>query len=147
MSEKTITVNLPEPAFRKLQRAAELTYRSVDDILTSTINATLVAPPDLPSDLADELAAMHLLSDDALWAAAQPSLSPAEQRRLEQLNHIAGERSLTEAEAKEQAALLKAYHRSVLRRAQALAVLAQRGHPVSADNLHHDGFDDDTPDS
>lgn len=147
MPEKTITVKLPEPAFRKLQRAAELTYRSVDEILTSTINATLVAPPDLPSDLADELAAMHLLSDEALWAAVAPSLSPAEQRRLEQLNHFAGERSLTQAETEEQTALLKAYHRSILRRAQALAILAQRGHSISPNNLSPDAFDGDTPNS
>lgn len=147
MPEKTITVKLSEPAFRKLQRAAELTYRSVDEILASTINATLVAPPDLPSDLADELAAMHLLSDEALWAAVAPSLSPAEQRRLEQLNHFAGERSLTQAETEEQAALLEAYHRSVLRRAQALAILAQRGHPISPASLSPDAFDGDTPNS
>jgi hypothetical protein len=29
--------------------------------------------------LADELAAMHVMSDDMLWAAAEPSMSPAEQ--------------------------------------------------------------------
>jgi len=81
MPEKTITVKAPEPAFRKLERAAELTYRPVDDILVSTINAALTAPLNLPRDLADELAGMHLLSDDAL-AAVQPSLSPAEHHRL-----------------------------------------------------------------
>lgn len=68
MPEKIVTVRLPESAlaFRKLKRAAELTYRSVDDVLVSTINAALAASPDLPPDLADELAAMHLLSDEAL---------------------------------------------------------------------------------
>jgi hypothetical protein len=49
---------------------------------------------------------MHLLSDEALFAAVQPSLSPAEAARLKQLNHAAGERSLTQAEVSEQAALL-----------------------------------------
>lgn len=147
MLEKTITVQLPESAFRKLKRAAELTYRSVDEILVSTIDAALIAPPNLPSDLADELAAMHLLSDDALRAAVQPSLSPAEQHRLQQLNHIAGERPLTQAEAAEQAVLLKAYHRSVLRRAQALAILAQRGHPIPPEDLSPTSFDDNALDS
>jgi len=60
----------------------------------------------------------------------QPSLSPAEAARLKQLNHAAGERSLTQAEVSEQAALLEACHLSVLRRAQALAILAQRGHAI-----------------
>ena len=128
--EQTITVKLPQPLVRRLQRAAELTFRSVDDVLASTVGAALSAPPDLPDDLADELAAMHLLNDEALQAAAQPSLSAAEQQRLRQLNQTAAERSLIPAEAAEQAVLLAAYHRSVLRRAQALAVLAQRGFSV-----------------
>lgn len=130
MLEQTRTVQLPEGVFQKLQRAAELTYRSIDEILESTINATLVAPPDLPPVLANELAAMNLLSDAALWAATHPSISPAEQQRLQQLNHLAGERTLSEAEAAEQTALLAVYHRSVLRRAQALAILLQRGHSI-----------------
>ncbi len=89
---------------------------------------------------------MRFLSDEALWAAAQPSLAPAQRQRLEQLNHIGGERPFTEAEAAEQAALLEAYDRSVLRRAQALAVLAQRGHPISPEvpalKVSHDSSPD-----
>lgn len=132
MLEQVITVKLPEPTLRRLKRAAELTYRTVDEVVTTTLDAALTAPSDLPTDLADELAAMHLLGDEALWAAARPSLSPAEQARLEQLNHLGGERPLTPSEAAEQSALLEAYHRSVLRRAQALAILAQRGHSIPA---------------
>jgi len=98
--------------------------------LAATLNAALPEPSGLPPEMADELASMHLFSDDALWAATEPSLSPAEQRRLGQLNRMAGERPLTKAEKAEQEQLLVAYHRSVLRRAQALAILAQRGHPI-----------------
>lgn len=58
---------------------------------------------------------MHLLSDQALFAAAHPSLPPANLSRLRQLNHTAGERTLTGAEVAEQAALLEDYHFSVLR--------------------------------
>lgn len=135
MTLQTVTLHLPEDLYQRLQRVARLTYRSVEEVVVTTIIATLVAPPDLPSELADELAAMRLLSDDALWAAAQPSLSPAEAHRLKQINHTAGERPLSHSEAVEQETLLKAYHHSILRRAQALAILAQRGHPVSPENL------------
>ncbi|MEW5986882.1 MAG: hypothetical protein AB1791_09645 [Chloroflexota bacterium] len=130
MLEETLTIQLPRTTYRKLKRAAEMTYRSVDEVLAATIDATLIAPADLPPELADELAAMRLLSDKALWAAVRPSLSPAEQFRLEQINHTAGERTLTGAEEAEQITLLTAYYRSALRRAQALAILAQRGHPI-----------------
>ena len=70
-------------------------------------------------------------SDTALQAAVEPSLSPAEQWRLHHLNATAGERELTSAEKDEQQALIAAYNRSVLRRAKALAILAQRGHELS----------------
>ena len=123
MQEQTITVRLPSPVIDKLRRAAELTYRSVDEVLASTIDATLIAPPGLPDDLAGELAAMRLLSDQALQAAAYSSLSQARQQRLRQLNHTAGERVLTAAETAEQIALLDAYQRSVVRRAQALSLI------------------------
>jgi hypothetical protein len=144
---QTITVKLPPPVLGKLKRAAELTYRPIDEILASTINAAFVAPPGLPDDLADELAVMRLLSDQALWAATRPSLSPAEQHRLHQLNHTAGERALTQAETAEQTALLTAYHRSVLRRAQALAILAERGHPIRAEAPWQAPADDEYADS
>lgn len=146
IAEQTLTVRLPASVVAKLRRAAALTYRSVDDIVATTMDAALVEPPSAPADVAAEFAAMHLLSDQALFAATQPSLSPATLSRLRQLNHAAGERSLTEAEAAEQAALLEDYHFSVLRRAQALAILAQRGHEIpnrssleaSADDQPHD---------
>ena len=132
MTVQTVSVGLPKSVFLKLERAAQLTRRSVEDVLISTVNAALVESPNLPAELTNELAAMHLFSDEALQAAAQPSLSPSEQLRLSQLNDLAGERPMTQAEAAEQADLLAAYHRSVLRRAKALAILAQRGHPLPA---------------
>ena len=130
MATGVVNVQLPEPVFRKLQRAADLAHRSVEELLATTVNAALPESPDLPDDLADELTTMYLLGDDALWAATEPSMPPAEQRRLGQLNHAAGERPLTKAEEAEQTRLFAAYHRSVLRRAQAFAILAQRGHPI-----------------
>lgn len=130
IAEQTLTVRLPASVVSKLQRAAALTYRSVDDIVATTVDAALAEAPNIPAAVAAEFAAMNLLSDQALFAAAQPSLSPAESARLRQLNHAAGERSLTQAELSEQTALLGAYHLSVLRRAQALAILAQRGHTI-----------------
>ena len=55
----------------------------------------------MPMELAEELAALHWFSDEALWEESAPSMSAAEQKR----------------------------------RAQALAILAQRGHSVTLDAL------------
>ena len=135
MSEAIINIPLPESTYRKLQRAAEMTYSTVSDILRDAIESSLPTMPDVPRALGEELTAMRLFSDDALWAAANPSISAAEQARLAQLNQLAGERTLTAPEAAEQDSLLKAYDSSVLRRAQALAILSQRGHAITADSL------------
>ena len=126
-----VKIGVPVPLYDRLKRAAELTHRSVEDVLASTVNAALPPDPSLPAELIDDLAALALFSDDALWAAAESSLSPAQQRRLEQLSAVADSRNLTAAESSELSQLLEQYDRSVLRRAKALAVLAQRGYQIS----------------
>jgi len=134
MATATIPLQLPEFLYQRLKRAADLTHRSVEDIAVTTLEAVLPSTPDLPPAIADELAAMHLFSDEALWVAATPSFSPSEEQRLAQLNAAAGERDLTPAEDAAQQTLIAAYRRSVLRRAKAMAILAQRGHrlPITA---------------
>lgn len=131
MSTETITVTLPESIFRRLQRTAELTFHSVDEIIAKMVNFTLKSPPNLPADLADELAAMSLFTDDALWAAAESSLAPANERRLSQLIYASKERSLTTPESAELEHLLQLYDQAVLRRAHVLAILNERGHQIA----------------
>ena len=125
-----IPVQLPEPLFLRLKRVADLMHRSVEDIAATTLEAALPLVADVPPEVACDLAAMHLFSDDALWAATAPTFSPDEESRLSQLNMAAGDRTLTPAEQAEQQSLITAYRRSVLRRAKALAILVQRGHHV-----------------
>lgn len=125
-----VKIGVPVPLYDRLKRAAELTHRSVEDVLASTVNVALPADPTLPAELVDDLAALAFYSDDALWAAAESSFSSAQQRRLEQLSTIADSRSLTKAETSELSQLLEQYDRSVLSRAKALAVLAQRGYQI-----------------
>ena len=139
MSRDTVAVELPAPLVARLKSAADLTHRSVEDLAASTLESSLPADSALPPDVSNELAAMNLLSDEALWAATEPSFSPSEERRLDQLNSAAGERDLTPAERVEQEALIASYRRSVVRRAKALAILAQRGHRVPVHATAEDG--------
>ncbi|MEW5987250.1 MAG: hypothetical protein AB1791_11490 [Chloroflexota bacterium] len=129
-SVQSLTVEVPEPLVRRLRRIAEITHRSVEDVLTTTVNAALPPAHDLPADLADEVAALTFFNDEALWAAAESSLTPAQQRRLNQLSHAGGSRPLTRVELAEMAYLIELYDRSVVMRARALAVLAQRGYRI-----------------
>ncbi len=141
---QTVTVQIPEPIYRRLQRASELTYRSLDEIVSGVLNLGLSLPPDLPPDVRTDLEAMAMFNDAALWAASESALSPAQQRRLAQLNHAGGERPLTAAESAEQAHLLEQYQHSLLRRAYALALLAYRGYALpQRDDLPHSPEGDD----
>ena len=132
MAEETVTLTFPETSYRVLKRAAELTHRSLDDLLASTLNVALSLPPELPSDLADELGAMVWYNDQALWAASESSLSPSQRRRMSQLTEAGKERPLAASETAELEHLLDEYDRSVLRRARALAILGMRGYPIPA---------------
>ena len=129
---QTLTITLPDSVFQKLTRVAKLTYQTVDEVVALTVETSLPGGTDLPDALEAELAAMHLYSDDALWAAVEPTLSPYELRRMEQLSDLADGRDLTAREEAERTDLLSAYDRSVSRRAQALALLKQRGHDLSS---------------
>ncbi len=133
MLQQIITVTLPETTVRRLQRAAELTHRSLDEVLDAALNVALSAPPDAPPALADELATMASFSDEALWTAAKAALPPADQNRLEELSHTGGARGLVPAEATELADLVGLHDQIVLRRAKALALLAFRGYALPAD--------------
>jgi len=142
----TVNVQLPERTFRRLQRAAEVTHRSVEDVLASTVEAALPAFSHVPEPLATDLAAMVMFNDDALWAAAESALSRAQQRRLNQLTHAGGQRSLTSAEAAELAQLIDLRDQAVLRRARALSLLAYRGYEVLAQSSTAKTIHDDAED-
>lgn len=142
MEQETVAVELPRPLFQRLERVARSTHRSVEEILATTLNATLPENSDLPAELADQLAAMVLFSDDALWAATASSLSQAQQRRLEQLIHKGKERRLSRAEKLELDSLMDEYDRAVLKRAKALAVLSSRGFELPLFDRPANGFGD-----
>jgi hypothetical protein len=135
--ERTLSIKIPEDVFQKLQRAASLTQRTIDDVIVNTVNATFVTPTELPAPIADELAIMRQMKDESLWETLPPSVTVQQQKRLEELSVISEQRSLSPEESDEQQALLEAHHHSVLRRAQAIAILTLRGYRISDELLAH----------
>ena len=84
-----------------------------------------------------DMASMQQMKDEALWEALHPSVTAKQQQRLQVLNENQPNLSVTERD--EQQALLTAHHHSVLRRAQALAILTLRGHTISDELLMQTG--------
>jgi hypothetical protein len=129
----SVTVSIPDRLYRRLESIARATHREVADVLIASVEATLPinsADADLPAEVADELAAMRLFSDEALWVATKPTLSASQQAQLNKLTEAQGTRDLTASEQDELEKLLAEYDRSILRRAQALALLSLRGHDL-----------------
>jgi hypothetical protein len=89
-------------------------------------------PDDLPADLADAIAALHLREDEALWRAARVCLNPEKTAKIEDLHLKCQREGLSPSESEALAILMKEYTRIMLVRARAAALLKQRGHDVSA---------------
>jgi plasmid stability protein len=132
MAVRPVTLNLPDPLYEQLRRRAEQTERTVEAELLEVVAAAVPAAGELPASLAEALAPLDLLDDDALWRAARSRLPAPAAERLADL-HVQRQRaSLALAEIDELAALVRQYEQAMLVRARTAAILGQRGHDVSS---------------
>ncbi|MGH2593985.1 MAG: hypothetical protein ACRDGG_10775, partial [Anaerolineae bacterium] len=72
-----------------------------------------------------------LLDDEALWRAARSLLPAQTAAQLEDLHLKRQREGLSEPETQTLAGLVRQYERAMLIRAQATALLKQRGHDIS----------------
>jgi len=86
---------------------------------------------ELPADLNEAISPLTLLDDQALWRAARSHLPAEAAAQMENLHLKRQREGLTEAEVQMLAGLVRQYERMMLVRAQAAALLKQRGHDVS----------------
>jgi len=98
-------------------------------------NREISCAQNIPSNLLDEVESMADASDEELWDTINPSVSPQQRERMIELNALGGERELTSDEREEKETLLMEHHRSILRRAKAIAMLTKRGHVVTDEFL------------
>ncbi len=132
MSNQTITLTLPEPLYRELQQRAAQTRRTIEDETLEVLTGAVPVADKLPTDLAAALAPLSLLDDEALWQAARTRPAAEAAAELEDLHQKRQREGLSEAEAQQLASLLRGYERAMLIRAQAVALLKQRGQDVSS---------------
>ncbi|MBX3085001.1 MAG: hypothetical protein KF716_25425 [Anaerolineae bacterium] len=93
--------------------------------------------PLVPSDIQSELAALPLLSDDALWTLARESLPEDIQYRAHRLMDKNAYGELTDAENCELEQLVQRSDRLMLRKTEAYAILRTRKYctPCAQDAL------------
>lgn len=88
-------------------------------------------PVTLPADMAETIAALHLLGDEDLWRAATQRLASEKADEIEALHLKRQSEGLSASEIDALATLMKAYTRIMLVRSRSAALLKQRGHDVS----------------
>ncbi len=127
-----MTVNLPEPLYQRLERRASRMHRTVEAEIVEAVNTSLPEEPaELPTDMAESVAALHLLGDDDLWRAARQRLDAQKSAEIEALHLKRQSDGLSVSETQSLAALMQEYTRIMLVRARSAALLKQRGHDVA----------------
>ena len=80
---------------------------------------------------------MAYLNDAALWKAARSTLSGDQRLQLEALHDKQQRAGLTQDEQAQEQALVRLYRETLLVRAQAVALLQQRGYDVADPTAFH----------
>jgi plasmid stability protein len=126
-----LTVELPGPLYTQLRDRAHRAHRSIEDELLNVLATAVPVADELPADLAEAISPLAILADDDLWRAARTRLSADDSEKLDDLHAKRLEEGLTESESETLSRLVRQYERTMLVRAQAAAILYQRGHDVS----------------
>jgi len=107
------------------------TVEKVEAELLEVVASAVPVADELPAELNEATSPLALLDDEALWRAARSHLPAEAAVQMENLHLKRQREGLTEAEAQTLAGLVRQYERAMLVRAQAAALLKQRGHDVS----------------
>ncbi len=132
MSEQMLTLQIPEPLYRLLEERAARSNRRIEVEALEVLVTGATAPGDLPADLAEAISPLPLLTDEELWRAARNPLPAELAAEMEFLHDKRQREGLTEPQERRLSQLVRQYERTMLTRAQAAALLKQRGKDVSA---------------
>lgn len=131
MSEPTITLQMPQPLYQRLQRLAELTHRPLESLIFQSLDAHL--PPlleDMPESMREDLHTLEKLDDEALRHVAQGVWSTTQHERYTELLEQDRASALTPSEQVTLEELYQDANRHMLRKAYAHALLKWSGHEL-----------------
>lgn len=132
MTAHSVTVELPEVLFRKIERAAKGLNQPMPQALLKIVESGLPSLDRVPAGHRSELEAMETWSDQQLWRVAREAL-PADQQQ--DLSELLGKNQQGELSATQEArldALHGQTNRLLLRKSYALALLKWRGNKMPA---------------
>ena len=127
---RTITLTLPDDVLQSVQRVAQATKQSVEELLVTALQAALPTLEGLPPNVIQDLTALESLNDQALWRAMLETVPLDQQHRLHELLAGNQEGMLTDAEREQLASLQQQADLVMLRKARAAVLLRFRGKRV-----------------
>jgi len=129
-------VPISNHVYEKAQRMANQLSQPVDDLIQTKLESLLDQPIiNLPADELAELQAMVYLSDDTLWTIAREQMRSALQERMSELMDKNSSGAITGEEYNELSSLVERGERLMLRKAEAMKLLLERGYSVTFKDL------------
>ena len=132
MTIQSVTINLPEVIYERLQHVATSVNRPLEEIVFQSIQGNL--PPaleDLPGELRQDLLPLQTMTDQELWTIAKTEIAPTHWVRHQNLLQKKQTMSLKTEEEGELLRLRNAVDQVVMRRSYAMALLKWRGYSLA----------------
>ncbi len=125
---QSITVQLPDNLYQRMRQRARERNRSVEAEVAEVVERAFAA--DLSPATADLLEQLPHLTDESLWQAARMRVPDEKAERMQELIWKEQAEGLVTAEEEEAAQLQQYARRTMLIRAEAAALLVERGHTI-----------------
>jgi len=133
-------IQIPDDLSTRLKQLAARRRQPVEEIISDRLFTALDKElDDLPSAKEVELRALHHLSDDALHAIAAERMSAENQALLSDLMERNSRGELSDDERAALAGLVERGDQLMLRKAEAAAILVNRGYAGSSAELMNAG--------
>lgn len=137
MTVRTVTMQLPENLYLRLQQTAQATRQSFEAIVLRALQVG--SPPaweSAPAEFQADLAALDRLDDAALWRMARYRATSTQMKRYQTLLDKNANTTLSGEERVELTQFRTEFDRRMLQKVHAAALLQWRGHQIPpADKL------------
>jgi predicted transcriptional regulator len=125
-----VTLTLPDRLYEPVQRIAQATNQPLEAVLLTALQASLPPLEGLSADIANELAELEVLDDEALWGVMFEQVPEDEQEEIEDLLHRNQAGTSSEADRDQLIVLQHRADRVMLRKARAAVLRRFRGQRV-----------------
>jgi hypothetical protein len=126
---------MPVGLYERLKRRADQAHRSIEAEVLETVASAVPADESLSPDLEEAVVRLALMDDNALWELVQTHFPAEKSARLSALHWKRQDSGLVQAETQQAAQLAQELEQFMFLRAQAMALLMQRGHELSTAGL------------